>query len=99
MSGVTATLRSFADAVSRALGRARGRGADRHAQAICPVDSWAFTPLYTDGVCPLCGWTPEGYTYAAPPLTPYERYWGAMGGIAALSTVMCVAVIVALTRS
>jgi hypothetical protein len=72
---------------------ARRRSADARAQAICPTDSWAFTPLYTDGACPLCGWAPEGYVHTPPPLTPYVRYWSAMGWIAALSVVMCVIVV------
>jgi hypothetical protein len=71
---------------------------DRHARAICPVDSWAFTPLYTGGHCPLCGWTPDGYVHTTPPLTSYDRYWGTMAGIAAISVVMLVVVVVAATQ-
>jgi hypothetical protein len=85
-------------AAAGAVAAARRRRADRNAQAICPTDSWAFTPLYTDGVCPLCGWAPQGYTHVAPPLTRYERYWGAMAAIAAVSVMMCAAVVVAATR-
>jgi hypothetical protein len=94
MNLVRSLLRSLQERATAAL----HRGADRRAQAICPVDSWAFTPLYTAGRCPLCGWTPEGYVYSPPPLTPYERYWGAMGGIVAISVLMAVVVGVALTR-
>jgi hypothetical protein len=86
-------------AAARRVASAQQRRADRRAKAICPVDSWTFTPLYTDGHCPLCGWVPEAYVYAPPPLTPYQRYWGALGGIAVLSVVMCVVVAVAVTRS
>ena len=86
-------------AVRDAIAAARQRRADAHAQAICPGDAWAFTPLYTDGACPLCGWKPEGYTYAAPLLTPYLRYWGALAGIAAMSVLMCIVVIVALLKA
>jgi len=74
------------------------RRLDGRARAVCPADSWAFTPLYTDGACPLCGWQPEGYVHTPPPLTPYDRYWGAMGAIAAISAVMCAVVIVAFTK-
>ena len=71
------------------------RRLDQHARAICPVDSWAFTPLYTDGHCPLCGWAPDGYVHTKPPLTSYERYWGAMAGITAMSLLMLIVVVVA----
>jgi len=86
------------DRLRTALQGARSRRADRHAHAICPVDSWAFTPLYTGGQCPLCGWQPDGYVYAPPLLTPFERYWGAMGAIAAVSLLMLVVVVVAVTH-
>ena len=106
MSAVTNALRSAGASLARAAGRvldraggARQRRVDARARAVCPHDSWAFTPLYTDGACPLCGWVPEGYVYAPPLLTPYDRYWGALGGIAAVSVVMCVVVVVALTRA
>lgn len=32
----------------------------------CPVDNWWFDARYTDGACPICGWKPDGVTYAAP---------------------------------
>ncbi len=95
MSRVAGWLRT----VRERLDAARRSRVDARAQAICPVDSWAFTPLYTDGHCPLCGWVPEGYVYSPPPLTPYQRYWGAMAAIAAVSVVMCTVVVIAVTRS
>ena len=76
-----------------------GRRADAKARAICPVDSWAFTPLYSNGACPLCGWKPDAYVYKPPLLTPYERYWGALGGIVAVSVVMAIFVIYAYTHT
>lgn len=75
----------------------RQRRADRVARAICPGDSWAFTPLYTGGHCPLCGWTPEGYVHTPPPLTRYDRYWAGMAAIAAISVLMLIVVVVAAT--
>ena len=99
MSRAVATVRSITASVLKRIAAAGRRRADAHAQAICPVDSWTFTPLYTDGSCPLCGWAPDGYEYAPPLLTPYDRYWGALGGIAALSVAMCVAVAIALTKA
>lgn len=74
------------------------RRLDRQARAVCPTDSWAFTPLYTGGECPLCGWTPDGHVHTQPPLTRYDRYWAGMATIAALSLVMLVVVVVAATR-
>ena len=32
----------------------------------CELDDWWFDARYTDGACPICGWQPEGVTYAAP---------------------------------
>ena len=26
----------------------------------CEFDDWDFAPRFTDGVCPLCGWRPDG---------------------------------------
>jgi hypothetical protein len=37
-------------------------------QVHCTFDDWSFAPQYTDGVCPLCGWQPEGFV-ADPPLS------------------------------
>jgi hypothetical protein len=106
MSAVNATLRSLAESCARAarglvegVATARRRGGDAHARAICPNDKWAFTPLYTDGACPLCGWEPEGYRYARPPLSRYDRYWGALGAIAAVSVAMLLVVLFALSNT
>jgi hypothetical protein len=74
------------------------RRADQRARAICPADSRAFTPQYTDGSCPLCGWVPDGYVYSKPFLAPYDRYWGALAGIAAISVIMAIVVAVAFAR-
>ena len=27
---------------------------------MCDTDGWSFDPRYTQGRCPICGWTPEG---------------------------------------
>ena len=81
-----------------ALRDMRQRRADGGARAVCPTDSWAFTPLYTGGHCPLCGWTPDGYVHREAPLTTYDRYWGAMAAIAAASVLMCIVVVVAATH-
>jgi hypothetical protein len=105
MKGLLDRARSAATGAVEAARRAperlvaaRQRRANARARAICPVDSWAFTPLYSNGRCPLCGWTPEGYEYAPPLLAPYERYWGALGGMVATSVVMCIVVVIAYAR-
>lgn len=36
-----------------------------HNRAYCQLDHWGFDPRYTGGVCPICGWTPDGVP-AAP---------------------------------
>ena len=95
---ITASLGALGRSAAERIAAAQRARADARAHAICPVDSWTFTPLYTDGACPLCGWVPEGYVYSSPPLTPYQRYWGAMGAIVAISVVMCIAVAVALVK-
>ena len=51
----------------RAFVAAAGRRPDEQ-RATCPNDDLTFTPRYTDGVCPLCGWRPEGID-VRPPLT------------------------------
>ncbi|HEV7677968.1 MAG TPA: hypothetical protein VGQ42_05335 [Candidatus Dormibacteraeota bacterium] len=91
MRSLVSTLRSAPAALTRSR-------ADRRARAVCPVDSWAFAPAYTDGRCPLCGWAPQGYVYSPPLLTPYDRYWAAMAGIAAISVIMLIAVVIAFSR-
>jgi hypothetical protein len=35
-------------------------GQQRLARAHCDLDDWDFDPRYTEGVCPICGWQPEG---------------------------------------
>ena len=33
----------------------------RHSpRAFCELDRWYFDPRYTQGRCPICGWTPDG---------------------------------------
>jgi hypothetical protein len=35
------------------------------ARYYCKLDGWSFNPRYTEGVCPICGWKPDGAA-AAP---------------------------------
>lgn len=41
-------------------------GSSSVAKLHCDLDDWWFDARYTDGACPICGWRPEGLTYAAP---------------------------------
>ena len=79
--------------VATAPGSLRTRRADSRARAICPVDDWAFTPLYTDGACPLCGWEPPGYSHRSPAFSRLDWYWVAMLAIVLVSAIMLIAVL------
>lgn len=35
-------------------------GRVRRHRAYCELDRWGFDPRYTGGVCPICGWVPDG---------------------------------------
>jgi hypothetical protein len=47
---------------------AKGGGMSTVTRVHCEFDDWDFAPQFTDGVCPLCGWQPEGFE-ADPPLS------------------------------
>lgn len=90
---VAHTMRSGLRQPVTAVTTAPARHADARARAICPVDDWAFTPLYTDGACPLCGWEPPGYVLRPPLMYRLEWYWVGMLGIVVVSAVMLIAVL------
>ena len=101
MSGAGPRLAAITDAVARLREDVRNaleRRRDARARAICPADALAFTPLYTRGRCPLCGWAPPGYEYRPPLMHRYDWYWGALAGMAAMSVVVGI-VIVTIYRS
>jgi hypothetical protein len=67
-------------------------------QAICPVDSWAFRPRYTDGRCPLCNWEAPGAVVRLPLSRRVDSFgWMALTLIA-LSVAMLILVVVLYTR-
>jgi hypothetical protein len=66
--------------------------------AHCPVDDWDFRPLYTDGVCPLCGWAPEGAVRSFQRQT-IDWFWPAVGAMAVASGLMAILVILAYVRA
>ena len=66
--------------------------------AHCPIDDWTFAPRYTGGVCPLCGWRPEGI-HVAPPLSRrIDWFYPALAALLLTSVVMLVLVLVAYNR-
>jgi hypothetical protein len=68
-------------------------------RAWCPLDDWTFSPRYTHGVCPLCGWRPEG-TLAEPPLfTRIDWFWPSIGLLLVVSVIMGVLVVIAYNRA
>lgn len=69
----------------------------REPQAVCPVDDWAFTPRYTEGRCPLCGW--EAPAGVEPTRGGDDWFWAGMAILVAVSVAMGVLVVLAYVRS
>ena len=81
------------------LGTWRETRRSHDAQAICPVDSWAFRPRYTAGHCPLCGWEAPGVVVSLPLSRRIDSFgWMALTLIT-LSFVMLVLVVVLYFRT
>jgi hypothetical protein len=74
----------------------RTRGG-REPQAVCPVDDWAFTPRWTEGRCPLCGW--EAPADAAAARGGGDWFWAGMAILLAVSVAMGALVVLAYVRS
>jgi hypothetical protein len=60
----------------------------------CPTDELEFRPYFTEGVCPLCGWRPDG-SVAAPWTHRVDWVWIAFAGLLAVSVLMAIIVFVA----
>ena len=74
------------------LGSWRETRRSREAQAICPADSWAFRPAYTDGHCPICGWQPPGAVVRLPLSRRVDAFaWMVLAAVA-VSLVMAILV-------
>ena len=59
---------------------AKLRQPPRSARAYCEADRWSFDPRYTQGHCPICGWTPEGAANAPGWLALVNRVdWDIVG--------------------
>jgi hypothetical protein len=57
------------------------------ARAHCEFDDWDFAPRFTDGVCPLCGWQPEGFE-ADPPLSQRIDWFMIMLVVVVLASIL-----------
>ena len=54
----------------------------------CPRDDFEFRPYYSDGACPVCGWTPEGVSIERPWWQGLDPLWLAIAAMLAVSLVM-----------
>ena len=72
--------------------------ADSTATLTCPNDKWSFTPKYTDGVCPLCGYKPEGVEFHAPFAARVDWFWPSMVFMVAASIAMSILVLITYTH-
>ena len=84
----------MSEAPATAGRRFRRRG---EAQAVCPVDDWTFTPRYTDGRCPLCGW--EAPTTGEATVGGGDWFWAGMLILLTVSVAMGILVVLTYLRS
>jgi hypothetical protein len=63
-----------------------------HDEVECPLDELRFRPFYSEGVCPICGWRPEGYTVARP--WTHRADWALLAFLALVVASIVMAVIV-----
>jgi len=68
------------------------------ARAVCPADHFEFSPRFTDGKCPLCGWLPFGGPVTLPWSARIDRFWVMLGALALVSIAMSVLVVLAYMR-
>ena len=81
------------------IGGLRERLRADEASAICPVDSWAFRPRYTDGRCPLCGWEPPGTVVRLPLSRRVDTFGWTTIALGLVSVLMLVVVLLVYTRA
>ena len=81
------------------VGAFRERFRADEARAICPTDSWAFRPRYTDGRCPLCGWEPPGVIVRLPLSRQIDAFAWTTIALALVSVLMLVVVLLVYTRT
>ena len=54
----------------------------------CELDDWEFDARYTEGVCPICGWQPEGAPRAPRWLALSRRVDWELTGLFALFVIL-----------
>jgi len=59
-------------------------------RAYCELDRWSFDPRYTDGRCPICGWTPPGAQSAPFWLVMARKFEWELAGLVLLTVVLFV---------
>jgi hypothetical protein len=79
------------DAVSALKERLVGTG--HGVRVHCEFDDWTFAPRFTDGVCPLCGWRPEGVVEESPLVERMDWFTVMLVAVVVVSLVMGVLVI------
>lgn len=73
----------------------RGASATAH----CEFDDWEFTPRYTDGACPLCGWHPSDITSEVPLTQRVDWFFVMLAAVVVVSIVMGILVVHAYNRA
>jgi hypothetical protein len=65
-------------------------------RAYCELDKWSFDPRYTEGRCPICGWTPPGAPSAPAWLVVARKFeWEITGLVMLLVVLVILGVVVA----
>jgi hypothetical protein len=59
-------------------------------RAYCELDKWSFDPRYTDGRCPICGWTPPGVPSAPAWLAVARKLEWELTGLVLLLVVLVI---------
>ena len=82
--------------MSMSLGMTKGRQT-RTRVFHCDLDDWDFDARYIDGVCPICGWAPEGGAQAVPAWVRRLRQvqWDFVGLVVFAVTLVVLGILVA----
>jgi len=59
-------------------------------RAYCELDRWSFDPRYTEGRCPICGWTPPGAAVAPAWLAVARKLEWELTGLVLLLVVLVI---------
>ena len=77
----------MSDVARRAKAVPRSRAPRR---AYCELDKWSFDPRYTEGRCPICGWTPPGAPSAPAWLAVARKFEWELAGLVLLLVVLVI---------